>query len=298
VEYQFTVSNNGNVDLQDVYFYDPLLGFTSTPAALAVGASYQFVYGPYNISGDAWGESNRVVNIVSAAGIYNGEPVESGTADAVVDYDEPPNPGEPDIDLVKDVSPSTVSSRTTTVTYTFTVHNEGEIDLYNVEITDAAIGYYYEIGYLEAGETTTTSIDFDLENLGTDGYGTWDDDEFTNVAYVYGWYEQALPQVTDEESSEDSILRPMVMDDDDATVTYSTSPNPRPRPRPNPTPTPIDEEPTPAGPVVEETPIIEEAIPAAPLPQTGGIPSLLLYGIGALLTGGGAALKLRSRNGK
>jgi fibro-slime domain-containing protein/LPXTG-motif cell wall-anchored protein len=65
--------------------------------------------------------------------------------------------------------------------------------------------------------------------------------------------------------------------------------------------TEIVEEPVPETPVTPEAidngeqVILSEDVPAAPLPKTGGVPSLLLYGLGALLAGGGAALKLRNK---
>ncbi|MBR0598866.1 DUF7507 domain-containing protein [Sinanaerobacter chloroacetimidivorans] len=41
--------------------------------------------------------------------------------------------------------------------------------------------------------------------------------------------------------------------------------------------------------------ILDDAIPAGALPKTGGIPGLLLYGIGALLAGSGFAIKRKSQ---
>lgn len=63
----------------------------------------------------------------------------------------------------------------------------------------------------------------------------------------------------------------------------------------------VPEEPVPAAPIAPdaidngEQILLDDTIPAGPLPKTGGVPSLLLYGLGALLAGGGAALKLRNK---
>ncbi len=92
----------------------------------------------------------------------------------------------------------------------------------------------------------------------------------------------------------------------DVIVWYEQGSNEDPSPEPgrrgsSRTSTAIVEEPVPAAPVTPEAidngemTILNEEAPAGPLPKTGGIPSLLLYGLGALLAGGGAALKLRSR---
>lgn len=82
--------------------------------------------------------------------------------------------------------------------------------------------------------------------------------------------------------------------------------NDNPTPRPGPRnrsggSTTIVEEPVPAAPVTPEEIdggeiILDDEIPAGPLPKTGGLPSLLLYGLGALLMSGGTAMKLKNKN--
>ena len=81
-----------------------------------------------------------------------------------------------------------------------------------------------------------------------------------------------------------------------ATVVPETPSTPRDRDR---TITVADDE-IPAAPITPaaidgEQIVLNDAVPAGPLPKTGGIPSLLLYGLGALLAGGGGALKLRNK---
>ncbi|HML38564.1 MAG TPA: hypothetical protein PKA19_14280 [Bacillota bacterium] len=66
--------------------------------------------------------------------------------------------------------------------------------------------------------------------------------------------------------------------------------------------TTITPEQVPAAPVEQESqkpadPVImdDAAVPAGPLPKTGGLDALILYGLGALLAGGGTAIKLKNR---
>jgi|GEM_PF-5915198 len=71
-------------------------------------------------------------------------------------------------------------------------------------------------------------------------------------------------------------------------------------PTPPTPPTPpiiIPDEEQPAAPAVVEEPdvILDEPIPAAPLPKTGGFDPLLLYGLGALLAGGGLSLRRKQK---
>lgn len=64
--------------------------------------------------------------------------------------------------------------------------------------------------------------------------------------------------------------------------------------------TTVPNQPTPAGPAPDGVNILleEEALPAGSLPKTGGTPALLLYGLGALLAGGGFALRRKENKEK
>lgn len=85
---------------------------------------------------------------------------------------------------------------------------------------------------------------------------------------------------------------------EEKTVTPTPNPNPLPSPDKGVT---IKEEEVPAAPIpaeelaLEDQLILDDAIPAGALPKTGGIPGLLLYGIGALLAGSGFAIKRKSQ---
>jgi LPXTG-motif cell wall-anchored protein len=190
-----------------------------------------------------------------------------------------PDTSEAAIQIVKDVAPATVNSKSASVTYTFKITNNGDYDFDKVILSDPQIGIYEDIGSLAAEATTSKSITFNLGLLGTFNYGSWNGNTFTNTATATGYYGQES-----------------ISDDDPATVTYSSGGTDNTPNKYRGTVTVQDEE-TPAAPVPETViPVLDEEIPAAPLPKTGGFPALALYGIGALLAAGGAGLKYRARS--
>lgn len=275
VEYQFTVENTGNVGL-NVSIYDITLSWTSEEVYITPGSIYLFTTTPVAITPADWNQDDVFMNTAVAGTFFNDEPVTSQPSTATVHYNDPRE--EASILLQKSVNPTSVTSRGADVTYTFVITNTGDYDLFDVYIEDPAIGFLYPVGDLAVDATTTTSITFDLSLLGTSEYGDWDGNTFTNTATVWGYYGQEQ-QVSDE---------------DDATVTFRRTTGGGGGGGDGTT-TVIDE-PTPEAPVVEEeTTVLEEAIPAAPLPQTGGFPAAILFGLGSLLAGGGMLIKRKQR---
>ena len=169
--------------------------------------------------------------------------------------------------------------------------------MFGVFLEDKDIGYSLEIGDLNEGETTTASISFNLSNLGTLTYGDWVGDIFTNIATVTGFY--GNPEYIGDGGYEG----PYVTATDSAIVTYSegtttTTTTTTGRNRTATTTIADDAIPAasiPAAPIAEEIPILEEEIPEAPLPLTGGVPAMLLFGLGSLLAGAGALLRRKEK---
>jgi LPXTG-motif cell wall-anchored protein len=307
VEYEFHVINNSNVELTDVFVSDAAIGYKSGKVDLAANGGDEYFRYVFQIKATDWDENNQFINWAGATGTYDREEVNSKLDDATVTNSQPVSGPAILLDkLVNGANTASVSDRGTTVTYTFTVTNKGDVMLYEVFISDAAIGLIdgtaLRLGDITPGSIVTTSASFDLSNLNTAGYGIWSGDTFKNTAYVYG--SGLNPDYNGGEDSEVVAFVPqerpyiVVSDDDDATVTYSTSGgddgnNNRRRAKT----TTVAPEPTPAAPVVE-TPLIEESIPAAPLPKTGGVAPYLVYGLGLLLAGGGLAFRKKENKDK
>ncbi|WP_227018994.1 DUF7507 domain-containing protein [Sinanaerobacter chloroacetimidivorans] len=304
VTYTFTVKNIGKYDLKNVTVTDPKL--TAEP-----GTVWKESFGRLK-SGDVVSCSAvhvlpddavfPYVNEATATGekCYSSGPeprcVEkvSATASAIVraKSDEPdPNYG---ISLDKSVNPDKASPGDK-VTYTFFIKNTGTTTLSGVTLIDplfedeevmiptftllaaqtTIFDRYgrYEIGEMGPGEEKTVTQEFTLPNDVVF--------PFKNTARV----------VTNQE----------VSDEDDATIekyvpgSTDTGSGSSSRNRTGSTVL-IAEEEIPAAPIAtEEAVVLNDVIPAGQLPKTGGIDSLLLYGLGALLAGGGFAMKRRDK---
>jgi LPXTG-motif cell wall-anchored protein len=124
---------------------------------------------------------------------------------------------------------------------------------------------------------------------------------YKNTATVRGCYQESVPEygVYAVENGDGNNGWTCLEDSDSATVTVKKKSSPtRPPVTPSdPKPPVIDipDEPTPEGPAEPGIVIPDEEIPEGPaLPQTGGgIDPAMLYGLGALLAGGGLGLRFR-----
>jgi len=277
VYFKIVVSNEGDVDLENVMLIDDALGIDKNIGTLTVGAIYtEYAWAYADEIGTEWWDGDVLTNVATASAIF-GQVTYSDDDDATVTYNDS-EVRTPDIQLTKTVDRTTVSSRNADVEYTFEVYNNGDYNLFEVYIYDEDLDeYFYFDGVLETGETFTTTFEFDLADLGTGDISDWDGNVFTNWATAYGYGDFQQEGVSDR---------------DDATVRYRSGGGGGGGGGGGTT-TVIDE-PTPAAPapVVEEV-VLDQPIPAAPLPQTGGFDPLFLYGLGALLASGGAIMRRR-----
>ena len=150
ITYTFLVTNTGNTDLTAVGVTDhpttPALGLTtgptcqslSNPAGSCSGNSISLApkqvatfTGTYNSNQVDFDHGSVVDNATAAGTPPIGSPV-SGTSNTVtVSVNQTPG-----IAITKSASPTTVTAAGQTVTYTFSVHNSGNVDLTGVGVTD------------------------------------------------------------------------------------------------------------------------------------------------------------------
>ena len=133
VNYTFTVTNNGLEDLTGVTIADNLGVVMGGPIDLAVGASDSTTFTmQYVITAD---DPSPLVNIamVSATGVDSGEGV-MASSDHTVEIMTTTT--QPSIALEKSCDPPGPFAVGDTVTYTFTVTNDGSEDLTNVVVLD------------------------------------------------------------------------------------------------------------------------------------------------------------------
>ncbi|MFS3129420.1 sortase domain-bontaining protein [Nocardioides sp. Bht2] len=146
ITYTFTVTNDGNVDIDDVSIADALPGLSAiTPAAVATvaegdDATFTATYTVTQADVDAGG---AILNTATASGEDpTGSPVVSPADDASVDLVD----ADPSLAVVKDAELTTdggtagVADAGDVITYTFTVTNDGNVTVDDVEIDDALPG--------------------------------------------------------------------------------------------------------------------------------------------------------------
>jgi len=163
MSYVFNVMNTGNVDLFDVTVTDPLPGIVMTGAPIAtliVGANDNTTYSATYVitAGDVTAGS------VSNQAVGTGASVSGGAVTATDTSDDPTNTtdvdtngdGDPDDTTVFDLSQPNLSVEKTStyidlngngtidagdrINYVFNVINTGNVDLYNITVTDPLIG--------------------------------------------------------------------------------------------------------------------------------------------------------------
>lgn len=170
-QFRFTVTNEGNVAIQNVEVTDSILGLINpTPFTLPIGGSDQF------IEAGTWAEGQQM-NTATATGTVNGTTVTGTyvahyvgvTAEITVLKEVSPDSGVTWFDANTPPGPQIVSP--TNPEYRFTVTNTGTATLQNVSVTDSHLGVVLSgltltpgefeqvvrTGVLAAGQQTNTA---------------------------------------------------------------------------------------------------------------------------------------------
>jgi len=137
ITYTFTVTNTGNVTLDDIVIDDPLTGSVNlsvSPSTLVPGETGTATATYTTTNADV--SAGEVVNVATATGY---DPSDNPVEDTDEETIEGPKQA-PDINLVKTASPQTYDEVGDVITYTFTVTNTGNATLTNVVIDDPLTG--------------------------------------------------------------------------------------------------------------------------------------------------------------
>ena len=326
--YSVTLENTGNRTLGNLYILDDMV-----PTGVALGGNV--IYSP-EADGREDGkvrfdlpEDLTLAPSKSAVFTYTVTVDKAGTYDNTAtgfgSYKNIEVSGEgsesvlvkaPGLSILKEViGPTTITGTSGTFTYQITVKNDGEVDLSNVKVKDVmtlipnstAVYNFGGSGGISFDEATST---FTIGNLAA---GTEENIVFTytvnlnqpgtynNTATVTGEYTDT---VTGEEGPAE--IQKLLTDSDSAQVRIvpPTRPNP-----PNPPSGPSDPQP-PVDIPDEETPLTEnpidnpdiiipeEDVPLGEMPQTGGVPAALFFGLGALAAGSGLWLRRKEKGEK
>lgn len=324
LRYALHITNNGERKLTEIYVLDQMV-----PSGTAVGAKLDYTTGEaignairIDIPGSLAKDESTVVYYdvsVDKAGFYDNEATVYGHfvgyySDEWVTASDTAN-GEvkpPGLNIVKEViGASSRSGSGGTFNYRLTISYDGEIPLTHVIVrdemvstnADATMTYNYSgsdfdpvtkiftigdlFGTVEGSEGDEIVINYSVT---VNGRGT-----YNNTATVTGNY-RTVEVINDEEI----LIEGDLSASDDASVSVTRPSRPDPDPDPEDPDNPdiiIPEEDVPEGAIPDVT-LPDDQIPAAPLPRTGGLDSLLIYGLGALLAGGGLFLRRRENKAK
>ncbi|MBC6367554.1 hypothetical protein DDT91_12200, partial [Algoriphagus sp. AK58] len=150
ISYEITVTNDGDVELQNVEVADNLTGDTWTVPSLAPQASVTFE-AQLEITQEMI-EGVCMENVATATVYLNGEDSEQTTVlTEASDSAEACFAQNPDITIEKTAGVSTVDAAGQVITYTLTVTNTGNVTLNNVTVTDPLTGLNQNIGSLNPG---------------------------------------------------------------------------------------------------------------------------------------------------
>src|SRR5699024_7402921 len=223
IEYTLTVTNTGNVTLDNVTVNDEMLGgdLAVSPSTLAPGETGT-VKGTYTVTQEDIDNKDQVINIATATGTPpGGDPEDPDNPKTPPTDEKVPVVNDPEITLVKLADKEKLVAGET-ITYTFTATNTGNTTLNKVNLVDELEGIS-EIEYVTVnGEEVA-----DPENItllpgdvlvASATYEVTQGDVDANEVYNHATVEGTPPPKENPEDPDNPIEQDPVTDDDDAKV--------------------------------------------------------------------------------
>ncbi len=177
IQYNITVKNTGNYKIENVTVTDKRLGF-SAEVTLGPGESKTYLI-DWLVS-EKWvmlyiDDDYNVCNLVNATG-------DTFDDKHSLVYDEDVwcvFIGAPSIDIIKKGPAEAFAGEV--IEFNFTVTNNGNLPLFNVNVTDALLGadWYHYIGYMAVGAVVQFNASYTIPN-------PFEGNSFKNVAIVTG----------------------------------------------------------------------------------------------------------------
>uniref|UniRef100_UPI00047AB329 DUF7507 domain-containing protein n=1 Tax=Algoriphagus vanfongensis TaxID=426371 RepID=UPI00047AB329 len=156
IDFTLVVTNTGNVTLTGVALEDPLTGYSENIGTMAPGESLTYTTSYEIVQQDL--ENGSVLNTVMVEGMAPDNSIVEDDDDVRVFAD-----GEPGIEIQKTATPLTYDQAGETITYEIIVSNVGNLELYDVEITDPqVIDAPITLATLSVGESATYSLSRDV----------------------------------------------------------------------------------------------------------------------------------------
>ncbi|MHA7131971.1 DUF7507 domain-containing protein [Algoriphagus namhaensis] len=218
IVYTLTVTNDGNLTLNEVVVNDPLTGFETTIPTLAPGQTELFTTNYTTTQADV--DAGFVDNVATARGLTTQDEEVNDTAEARIVSLQSPG-----ISVTKAASPKFFNLLGEEIAYEIVVTNTGNVTLTNVQVNDPKTGFTNTIPTLAPGQALTFSTSYTIQQLDVDAR------RFTNEVVATGTAPSGT-QVTDRDDAVvfiqgdpaielEKTANPLIFDEAGEEITYT-----------------------------------------------------------------------------
>jgi gliding motility-associated-like protein/uncharacterized repeat protein (TIGR01451 family) len=205
IVYTLTVTNTGNLTINDITKFDPMVSYENNVGSLAPNESASIDI-TYVVTQEDM-DRGSIENIASVSGKDpNGENV-SDEDSIVIDVEK-----NASFNILKSANKSTVSVAGEEIEYTITVTNTGNVTLDDVVVVDELVNLNQNVGTLAPGENKSLSVSYVVTQ------SDMDNGSIVNIATVIG----TDPDGNDAPGSEDDVT---VVVEQNASISMSKTAN-------------------------------------------------------------------------
>ncbi|WP_158531204.1 DUF7507 domain-containing protein, partial [Algoriphagus chordae] len=158
ITYTLTVTNIGNLTLNDVTTDDPMTGLSEYELSMVPGASISYTTTYTTTQADI--DAGSIHNVATAEGVTDYGIARNDTDDATVAVIQ-----SGDISLTKTANPQVYAVPGEVVTYTFVIENTGNVTLDPIMLSDASLSLNQNLGTLAPGQSVTTTATYSVTLL-------------------------------------------------------------------------------------------------------------------------------------
>ena len=178
IDYEFVVTNTGNITMNDIEVSDPNATNIECPETTLAPGETMTCTAVHTVTQDDV-DAERVENVAAVVGTPGTDtPIPEVPSNTVV----VPGMKDPSLSIVKAAAQDELPAIGETIDYTFVVTNDGNVTMDNIDVTDPKVSDLEcpEAVSLAPGESTTCTATHTVTQA------DWDAGEFENVAAVTG----------------------------------------------------------------------------------------------------------------
>jgi uncharacterized repeat protein (TIGR01451 family) len=204
VDYEISVTNNGNVTLTNVLVEDPLTELSQNISTLGVGAMVTLKTA-YTIS-QVQLHAGSFTNTAKASSTFSSTLVSDSDSETV------PAIQLPSLQIVKTAREKTYTKSGEKINYDILVRHTGNVTLYNVLVTDPLTGLSYTIPVIPVGASQILATTYSIKQADILTKSV------TNTATASGLFYGQRLTVSDNELISSSQKLTIAIDDRDSTL--------------------------------------------------------------------------------